>query len=220
MRLLYFPTCVIPGKSYVTAAFLLLVALVFLAPNNAAQSTDHNSVYKRLLKKPHPGGLNEAWEYAARIAEWDLRKMRGICMFVESKEKETVFQSPFVWKWQTKFLAAAKVDVTRDSNEEIGIKVRKMWNSNEELFICNNTKFDVANGSLIKFAVNLKFDEFMIWMAKWGVNFNKVDETDDRTVLDYIRDQITSNKGLPTEPTLKHYYKMLRESGAKHKFEL
>lgn len=146
--------------------------------------------------------------------------MRGICMYLDSAEKESSFTEPWIWKWQTKFLGAARVDIEKDSDDVVAAKVRKMWNANEELFICNNTKFDVANGSLIKFAVNLKFDEFMIWMAKWKVNFNKIDEMDGKTVLDYIRAQIESHKGLPTEPTLKRYYDMVRKAGGRHKFEL
>lgn len=150
----------------------------------------------------------------------DPKKLRGLCMFVDSKEKDTNPQGRFVWKYQRKILEAACADPKKDSEEEIGRKISKLWKDNEATLICNNTKFDVPNGSIIKFAVNLKFDEFMIDMARWKVNFNKVDETDGSTVLDYVQSQIVSNKGLPTEHQLKDYYMMLRKAGAKHKSEL
>lgn len=148
------------------------------------------------------------------------KKLRGLCMYVESKEKDPNPQGRYSWKYQKKIFEAACIDVKKDSEEEIGKKISKLWHDNEKTLICNNTKFDVANGNIIKFAVNLKFDEFLINMAKWKVNFNKVDEMDGRTVLDYVQDQIVRNKGLPSEPTLKDYYNMLRDAGAKHKWEL
>lgn len=148
------------------------------------------------------------------------KKLRGLCMFVSSKEEDSNPQGRFVWKYQRKLLEAACIDVKKDSEEEIGKKIAKVWKDNEATLICNNTKFDVANGNIIKFAVNLKFDEFLIDVTKWKVNLNKVDETDGRTVLDYVQSQIAANKGLATEPVLKKYYQMLKDAGAKHKSEL
>jgi hypothetical protein len=203
------------------AIFAFLFGIFSIHPQTGfAQTIDHNSVYRKLLKKPYPGGQNEAWEYASKIPEWDLKKMRGLCMFVDSKEQDPNPQGRFVFKYQRKILEAARIDPIKESEEQIAAKVRKMWNENEELFICNNTKFDVANGNIIKFAVNLKFDEFMIDMAHWGINLNRVDEMDGRTVLDYIQAQIERNKGLPQEPVLKGYYRMVRKAGARHKFEI
>jgi hypothetical protein len=148
------------------------------------------------------------------------KKLRGLCMFVSSKEEDPNPQGRFVWKYQRKLLEAACIDVKKDNEEEIGKKIAKVWKDNEATLICNNTKFDVANGNIIKFAVNLKFDEFLIDVTKWKVNLNKVDETDGRTVLDYVQSQIDANKGLATEPVLKKYYQMLKDAGAKHKWEL
>lgn len=148
------------------------------------------------------------------------KKLRGLCMFVDSKEQDPNPQGRFVFKYQRKLLEAACVDVKKDSEEEIGKKISKVMQENEKTLICNNLKFDVANGNIIKFAVNLKFDEFLIDMAQWKVNMNKVDETDGRTVLDYVQVQLERNKGLPQEPVLKRYYDMLKKAGAKHKNEL
>ena len=148
------------------------------------------------------------------------KKLRGLCMFVDSKEKDPNPQGRFVWKYQRKLLEAACADLAKDSEEEIGRKIAKLWKDNEAILICNNTKFDVSNGNIIKFAVNLKFDEFLIDMTFWKVNLNKVDEIDGRTVLDYVAMQIQENEGLASEPVLKRYYAMLKKAGAKHKIEL
>ena len=141
-------------------------------------------------------------------------------MLIDSKEKDPNPQGHFVYKYQRKFLEAACVDVNKDSEAVIAQKISKVWKENESTLICNNTKFDVGNGNIIKFAVNLKFDSFITDMTYWKVNLNKVDETDGRTVLDYIKDQIESNKGLVSEHVLQGYYNQLKKAGAKHRVEL
>ena len=148
------------------------------------------------------------------------KKLRGMCMLIDSQDKDPNPQGHFVYKYQRKFLEAACIDVNKDSEEVIAQKISKVWKDNENTLICNNTKFDVSNGNIIKFAVNLKFDSFITDMTYWKVNLNKVDKTDGRTVLDYIKDQIERNKGLASEPVLQGYYKQLKKAGAKHKSEL
>lgn len=148
------------------------------------------------------------------------KKLRGLCMFVGDKEKDPNPLGKFVYKYQRKFLEAACVDIKKDSEEEITKKISNVWSENEKTLICNNTQFGVANGNIIKYAVNLKFDEFLIDMTQWKVNLNKVDDSDGKTVLDYIQSQIDKNKGLPAEKTLQRYYDMMKKSGAKHKSEL
>lgn len=117
-------------------------------------------------------------------------------------------------------MAISCADPLKDSEEEIGRKIKAVWDSNEEKLICNNTQFDITDGSLIKYAVNMKFDDFLLDLVKWKVNLNKIDESDGRTVLDYVKFHIEKEKGLGTEPILKRYYNLLREAGAKHKYEL
>ena len=148
------------------------------------------------------------------------KKLRGMCMLLSSQEKDAIPQGRFNYKYQRKFLEAACVDVNKDSEEVIAQKISKVWKENEDTLICNNTKFDVNNGNIIKFAANIKFDNFITDMALWKVNLNKVDKTDGRTVLDYIKDQIERNKGLATEPVLQGYYNQLKKAGAKHRVEL
>ena len=148
------------------------------------------------------------------------KALRGLCMFVGNMTNDEDHKGRYRWRYQQKLIEAACVDITVDSEEEIGRKIAKVWKDNEDTLICNNTSFDVSNGNLIKFAVNVKFDEFILDIAAWGVELNKVDSTDGRTVLDYVSDSIRDNRGLPVERNLRHYYDVLRKAGAKHRSEL
>ena len=125
----------------------------------------------------------------------NTKALRGMCMFVGSKTGASDPQGRYRWRYQEKLLDAACVDFLLDSEDEIGRKIAKVWNDNDDKLTCNSTSFDVPDGSLIKFAVNMKFDEFIFDIAAWGVELNKVDAADGRTVLDYVRDSIRFDIG-------------------------
>ena len=200
-----------PMKSIFT--ILMLVLLFALpVPDAHCHATDIHTI------KPTNKVVTPATEVPTVCP--NPKKLRGLCMFVDSKEREPNSQGRFVFKYQKRLLEAACADPIKDNEEEIGRKIAKLWKDNEAILICNNTKFDVANGNILKFAVNVKFDEFLIDLAHWKIDFNKVDETDGRTTLDYLALQVEKNKGLPQEDVLKSYYAMLRKAGAKHKSEL
>jgi hypothetical protein len=156
----------------------------------------------------------------ANEKEFDIKYLRGLCMYVGSKERIPDRNGRYVWGYQNRIFLAARVDTLKDSEAVIADKISRMWNKYENYLHCKNTQFDIINGSIIKYAVNMKFEEFLIDMVSWKVNLNKVDEADDMTVLDYIQMQIGRNKGLPSEPYLKMYYNMFKKAGAKHKVEL
>jgi tetratricopeptide (TPR) repeat protein len=196
------------------------VLFLILALAASGQTNPHKAEFQRLQKLGKP---LDAYAYLKKAyPQWDLRKLLGLSMLIDSVEKDPQPQGRFVWKYQRKILEAARVNLDTETEEEIGRKVAAMWKVCDELdvTICNNTKFDVSNGNVIKFAVNLKFDEFLIDMVHWNVGFNKVDEMDGRTVLDYIADKIKSNDGLASEPVLRRYYDMVRQAGGRHKSEL
>lgn len=100
-------------------------------------------------------------------------------------------------------------------------KIAAMWKKfeNKEL-ICNNLQFDIANGNIIKYAASRSIDPFIRDVVKWKVNLNKVDQTDGRTPLDYIKFHMERAKGGALEKKLQQYYEILRQAGAKHKTEL
>ena len=161
----------------------------------------------------------------ARAIEGDCPKDKKLpvflCMAVTKKISDSEMGGRYMWKYQKRLFDAACVDPKKDSEEVIARKISKMWKENEGTLICNNTSFDVPNGNVIKLAVSLQFDEFLIDMAKWDVNLNKVDPTDGRTVLDYIQYQLKLNQGSKAiTNSLEDYYQSLRSAGAKHKSEL
>ncbi|MDN3919881.1 hypothetical protein [Roseateles violae] len=100
-------------------------------------------------------------------------------------------------------------------------KIREMWKrfENKEL-VCNNLQFDVVNGSVIKYAVAKLIDPFIRDVIRWEVDLNRVDQTDQRTVLDYVQQRADRAKGMATEKPLRHYYDILRQAGARHSHEL
>jgi hypothetical protein len=199
---------------------IILFFLAFSLVESIGQTNPHKTEFQRLKAL---GKTTEASDYLQQAyPQWNFRKMRGLCVAIDSKERDPTLKGRFQWQYQRKILEAAGVNVDTDTEAQIGEKISQMWKVWEELgfAICNNTLFDVSNGNIIKFAVSLRFDEFLIDMSIWKVDCNKVDELDGRTVLDYVQAQIVKNKGLPSEPHLLNYYKILRDAGARHKSEL
>lgn len=147
--------------------------------------------------------------------------LRGICAAVSNRDQTTKEPQKYPYRYQRKIFEASCVDMYRDSDEEIARKVSAMWAKNADKLTCTDVSFNVEKGSIIKYAVNAKFDKF-IWdvVISWKVDLNRVDESDNKTVLDYTQGQIIQFEGLATEQTLKSYYDLLRRYGAKHRNEL
>lgn len=143
----------------------------------------------------------------------------GLCAAISShrEESESIEQ---IYVYQTKILAASGVKMG-DSKDEIKRKVQIFWKNNEKKLICDSPDFNVPNGSIIKFAVARRFEDFIDDVtATWGVDLNMVDTSDNRTVLDYVKNEQEKYKRTPIETILRRYYKKLRDAGAKHKNEL
>ena len=144
-----------------------------------------------------------------------------MCIYIGSRTKDPDPLKPeYKYMYQRRFLEAACVDVNKDSEEGISKKVSGMWSKFEEDLYCNNGQFDVQNGSILKYAAVSKFDAFIDDIIKWKINLNRVDPTDKRTILDYVKYQKEKNAGNALEPILQEYYELLRDAGAKHKSEL
>lgn len=153
--------------------------------------------------------------------EADAKKaLRGMCGSVASMHPDSEPQGRYRFIYQRKLLQASCADPTKDSEEQIAKKINAVWTKNEDSLKCSGGQFDLDNGSIIKFAVNMKFDVFIHDVAKWKINLNKIDQADGKTVLDYVQVQIERNKGTANEPVLKNYYETLKLAGAKHKKDL
>lgn len=196
-------------------AFLLMLSSLFAVVN--AQEADCDTTTETKLKPM----IAVAKAAADETNCPNPKKLRGLCMYVGSKEKDTQMNSErYVWGYQRRLFEAACVDIKKDDEATIAKKVQKAWHENESMLKCKSTQFDLTDGSIMKYAVNMKFEEFLIDMVNWKINLNTVDAVDNGTVLDYIKMQIERNKGNSSEPYLKSYYEMLKKAGAKHKSEL
>ena len=147
-------------------------------------------------------------------------KLTSICLMIGNRMKDPKPIDFNEYMYNRRILEASCVDPEKDSEEEKIKKIQKMWSQFEGELVCNSLTFDVVNGSYLKFAVANKFDEFINDVIDWKVNLNRVDASDGRTVLDYLKFQIDKNKGNAIERKLKHYYDILKAAGAKHKAEL
>lgn len=112
--------------------------------------------------------------------------------------------------------AASTTANSPDRNE----KIKALWEKNRVRLICNNLQFDVADGNILKYAVVMLFHSFIYDVIDWGIPLNTVDQSDGKTVLDYVEDVLARSNGSP----LQHYYEMYRRqllmAGAKRAREL
>lgn len=120
--------------------------------------------------------------------------------------------------YQRRILEADCVENETDEKKQAG-QISGMFDAFADRLVCSG-QFDIINGSVIKYAVNKKFDEFIDDLILWKVNLNHVDKGDGRTLLDYIQHQINRNKGNALESKLKSYFDQVRAEGAKFASEL
>lgn len=152
----------------------------------------------------------------------NAEKLDQFCSSVGGiEEDDQVTSGPkYQYYYQRQVFEAACV-APSDPAEVRNRKIAQMWKRFEDKeLVCNNLQFDVANGSVIKYAASRGIDPFIRDVIRWQVNLNKVDKTDKRTVLDYVQAHADRAKGMETEKTLRRYYDMLRKAGAKHRHEL
>ena len=147
-------------------------------------------------------------------------KLRLLCSSVGSMERETGNEPGIYFRYHRNIYEAACVDSAKDDEATIASKISNLWNANQHLIACNNSRIDVVNANVIKYAALMRFDEFLYDVVKWKVDLNKVDDFDGRTPLDYIRDEKNRLQGTPPGVLLERYYNILRSGGAKHKSEL
>lgn len=152
-----------------------------------------------------------------------MHKLRGLAMAVGNKTADPAPISPdYPFMYQRRLLDASCADPNKDSMDEIKKKIQIMWLKAEDEghLAINGSTFAIKKGSVIKYALLLQFDEFISDVLRWKVNLNKVDESDQRTALDYLLDELKTFKGTAIESKLEIYYAQLRNAGAKHQSEL
>lgn len=154
--------------------------------------------------------------------EWQLTKMRNFCLLISNRPKDNHPGCGYKYLYQHRLFEAARIDTANDSKEVIGKKIAAMWAVCDQLdlLLCSSTQFDVTKGNLLKWAVSYQFDDFIVDLFKWKVQLNKIDESDNRTLLDYIQYHVTKNKDNAMGPVYQDYYDRFRAAGARHKWEL
>jgi hypothetical protein len=102
-----------------------------------------------------------------------------------------------------------------DTEQQIARKVQVFWHINKKGHLrCTSNHFGVDNGNIIKFAAKKKFSEFIYSTCwDWGVDLDLIDETDGKTLADFIRDELKSSRGTVNEPFLREYFDIIRAKG-------
>ncbi|MGV4413337.1 MULTISPECIES: hypothetical protein [unclassified Chryseobacterium] len=142
----------------------------------------------------------------------NARALRGICEHVITPDLVDGELS-----YVTRFKKAAGV-TPEDSEEEMYRKIREVWNEYEDCLICDTIAFSLIGGNILKAATVRRNKDFYNTVIKWGVNLNRIDPVDGRTVLDYFRDEMAKNP--PNIEFYRAYYNVLKEHGAKHAAEI
>jgi hypothetical protein len=83
---------------------LVFIALSLVTISSGSEETDalHKAEYLRLVKAGESGKARLYIE--AAYPQWDLKKMRGLCMFVSSREEEDNPVGRFKWTYQALIL--------------------------------------------------------------------------------------------------------------------
>ena len=195
-----------------TVSFALMLSLVWQAPLVAAEG------------KPAAASAPAASPVVWPAGCPDLEKIGNICLNLTNFTKDPAPRGEYSYMYQRKIYDAACVDLQKDSEALMKRKIQEMWRIDERQprprMTCNNLQFDVAAGNILKFAVSTRFQEFLEDAEYWGVNLNRVDASDQRTVLDYLKDELDRPTNPINRSTLQVYYNTLRRAGAKHRSEL
>lgn len=151
----------------------------------------------------------------------DPSKLEGICTAIYRQRVDTSSPGNYKYAYERKIYEAAGVDFENDTQASARAKIQKMWIDQRQRLRCDGTNFPIANGSVLKYAIETRTYTFLDNATRfWRVDLNLVDDADGATVLDYLSDRILENRGSALEPTLRNYYDRLRHYGARHCREL
>jgi hypothetical protein len=147
-------------------------------------------------------------------------KLKGVCDHLSEKTPANE-DSQLEYVYEEKIYEASCVKMT-DSDEVVAKKIQYMWSKLEgEYLKCNSANFSVQKGSLVKYAINLRNYHFLTnSIENWKINLNYIDPSDNKTPLDFLRDEMKRLKGTEESKFLEHYYSLMRKNGAKHRSEL
>ena len=139
---------------------------------------------------------------------------------VSSDESELSYKyQEYLWK-----ISCAKDGV--DNLETARKKIQTMWNKNRASMSCDFPGQSVPRGNIAKASLETNFSYFLFEAVRdYKLDMNFKDPVDNRTILDFIKDQIALFKKSPTDMNLsineyEGLYKLLKDNGAKHSKDL
>jgi hypothetical protein len=149
----------------------------------------------------------------------------SVCQAIYDKEVyEGSGSFSYVYQENLWELSCAKPN---ESLESAKIKIQQMWNKHRQDFRCHGYASSVATElNVTKFSVDTGFTAFLSEaVKKYNLDMNFKDPADNKTVLDFIKDQVTiiSNTPPVKEAKITEYnrlYKMLEMNGARQAKDL
>ena len=132
-----------------------------------------------------------------KISYWGGKNRKGcakadripmICGAVE--EAEINEEGEYRFEYLMDVRTAACVD-EYDSEEIENAKIQNMFRELDDQLVCSSNHLSIKPGGLLKLAVSAYFNDFITnAVTKWKMDVNNIDAADDKTVLDFIEDQI------------------------------
>jgi hypothetical protein len=200
----------------------ILGTLIF-ASVASAQASEKECKKETPLEK----NLSELEEVTEKVKECPTptkNQFFNLCQNLYDKEPYDG-SGPFGYAYQEDLWDISCAKPT-DSFEVAKVKIQTMWNKHRENFRCYNTTSAANEKNIAKFSIDSGFTVFISEaVKKYNLDMNFKDPADNKTVLDFLKDQetIISNTPPVNEAKIIEYrrlYKMLETSGAKRAKDL
>lgn len=132
----------------------------------------------------------------------------NLCMWIGTLKPDAGGKFRFAYE---KIVSEAACVDQADGDAVRARKIGHMWQKFGDTLICNNTRFNVQDGNVLKYAVSARDEDFLFDAAcVWQVDLNRIDGIDARTVLDYTFDEYLRHENQSIGKTIKRYYDLLR----------
>lgn len=143
-----------------------------------------------------------------------------LCQYVAESLTESDPARGTRYVWETRLYAAAGIDPHQDDAATVRAKMQSYWNRNREALVCNVPNSVVRDGSILKLAVDRSSTEFLTSaIRRWDLDLNQID-SDGKTVLDFVEDELAKAAGSSRERTLQRYRNWLLSGGARRAVDL
>lgn len=153
------------------------------------------------------------------------KQFQSVCQNIWDKEPYDG-SGPIGYAFQEDLWKMSCADIEKDSKEIAWKKIECMWNKYREKFRCYFHSDSVANEkNILKFSIDSGFTVLISEFVKHNFDVNFKDPADNKTVLDFLKDQINiiSNSPPVNEAKIIEYrrlYNKLLTIGAKHAKDL